>query len=72
MTKLYVTAPDGRRIAGRGSRAYGEYFELPDNIIAELSDRPDFSLQNPIKEIVAEAAPAEAVPADRRRKTEDK
>lgn len=71
--KIYVTAPAGLRIQGYGSRAYGESFELPDSLAAELSQREGFSLQNPIVEAVAAAADDAAVKGSRNKVTvEDK
>lgn len=42
MTRIRVIAPDGRFIPGYGDRAYGEVFELPDDVAARyLSAYPD-------------------------------
>lgn len=35
--KLVVTAPEGRRIPGVGSRSKGEHFELPVELAEELA-----------------------------------
>jgi hypothetical protein len=68
MTRLYVTAPDGRRIPGYGSREYGEYFDdLPDDIVQELSTRTGFSLTDPA---AVEPPDRSEKPANRRKHEE--
>src|SRR3989304_4643958 len=42
--RLYVTAPEGRRIAGMGSRQPGEFFDLPDDVVQNLLEQGGFSI----------------------------
>lgn len=38
MAKLRVTARDGRYLPGLGSRAFGEYFEVPQDDLKKYKD----------------------------------
>lgn len=45
MKKVYVTAIDGRYIPGYGNREQGEYFELPEDIAADVAKKKGFALR---------------------------
>lgn len=64
--KLYVIARAGREIPHYGTRHYGEFWDnLPDNVVNELKDHPDFSLSNPGK---TDKAKAESEPEKQERR----
>jgi len=43
LVRVYVAKPKGLRIAGLGSRATGDYFEVTEEVAKSLLASPDFT-----------------------------
>lgn len=59
--RLYVTAPEGRRIPGYGSQKAGKFFDVPDDVAQELLERGGFSTEAPDANIPAQEIWIEAI-----------
>jgi len=64
MTKVYVSGSSSKFIPGHGTRAPGDFFEMPDDVAEGYAQLDNFSLTAPKQSRKTAATKAEQIEED--------